>query len=138
MGEIVKIPSGSHRRIAQVHWGLTKEQMKGMHVHHRIPRSKGGTNDPSNLYVCSPWFHTCVWHAEDGIQPHYISAASRGGKAGKGKSRNKGVPKSEAHKEAIRRARAGVPHPCPPRGPMSEEHKEKIRQGVLSSLSRKT
>jgi hypothetical protein len=39
--------------------------MKGMHVHHRIPRSKGGTNDPSNLYVCSPSFHKNCWHAED-------------------------------------------------------------------------
>jgi len=33
-----------------------------MHVHHRIPRSKGGTNDPSNLYVCSPKFHAYIWH----------------------------------------------------------------------------
>ena len=39
--------------------------MKGMHVHHRIPVSKGGTNDPSNLYVCSPWFHKNCWHSED-------------------------------------------------------------------------
>jgi hypothetical protein len=37
--------------------------MVGMHVHHRIPVSKGGTNDPSNLYVCSPWFHREVWHS---------------------------------------------------------------------------
>ena len=36
--------------------------MKGMHVHHRIPLSKGGTNDASNLYVCSGSFHAWVWH----------------------------------------------------------------------------
>jgi len=36
--------------------------MKGMHVHHRIPVSRGGTNDPSNLYVCSPSFHAWIWH----------------------------------------------------------------------------
>jgi hypothetical protein len=36
--------------------------MKGMHVHHRIPRSKGGTDAPENLYVCSPWFHQEIWH----------------------------------------------------------------------------
>lgn len=136
--DLVLQPRGHYREIARLNWGLTKEQMKGMHVHHRIPRSKGGTNDPTNLYVCSPWFHSHVWHAEDGIQPHYIAAAAKGGRANKGKSRNKGVPKSEAHKEAIRRARTGVPHPCPPRGPMSEEHKRKIREGVLRSLSRKT
>lgn len=34
-------------------------------MHHRIPVSKGGTNDPSNLYVCSPWFHKNCWHYED-------------------------------------------------------------------------
>jgi hypothetical protein len=39
--------------------------MKGKHVHHRIAVSNGGTDDPSNLYVCSSWFHTNVWHAED-------------------------------------------------------------------------
>jgi hypothetical protein len=40
--------------------------MKGKHVHHRIKRSDGGTNDPSNLYVCSEWYHDNVWHAEEG------------------------------------------------------------------------
>jgi hypothetical protein len=59
---IVKVDSRSYRTIAQENWGLTNEQMKGMHVHHRIPRSCGGTNDPSNLYVCSSWFHANVWH----------------------------------------------------------------------------
>jgi hypothetical protein len=39
--------------------------MKGMHVHHRVKRSDGGTNDPTNLYVCSEWFHNNVWHSED-------------------------------------------------------------------------
>ncbi len=59
---IVKVDKRHHRIIAQENWGLTKDQMKGMHVHHRVPRSKGGTNDPSNLYVCSPEFHSRVWH----------------------------------------------------------------------------
>jgi general stress protein YciG len=59
---IVKVDKRSHRVIAQENWGLTDEQMKGMHVHHRVPRSKGGTNDRSNLYVCSQWFHAYVWH----------------------------------------------------------------------------
>lgn len=59
---IVKVDKRSYRKIAQENWGLTNEQMQGMHVHHRVPRSKGGTNDPSNLFVCSPWFHAYVWH----------------------------------------------------------------------------
>lgn len=70
-----------HRVIAQEYWGLTDEQMKGMHVHHRIPRSKGGANDPSNLYVCSPWYHSKVWHAEDGFNS-LIPFAREGGRKG--------------------------------------------------------
>lgn len=62
MYAIVLMPKGHHRKIAQEHWGLTDEQMKGMHVHHRVPRSKGGTDAPENLYVCSPSFHQEVWH----------------------------------------------------------------------------
>ena len=62
MCAIVLMPKGHHREIAQRHWGLTDEQMKGKHVHHRIPRSKGGTNAPENLYVCSPSFHANIWH----------------------------------------------------------------------------
>jgi hypothetical protein len=59
---IVVIDTRPYRKIAQDNWGLSNEQMKGMHVHHRIPVSKGGTNDPTNLYVCSPSFHRWVWH----------------------------------------------------------------------------
>ena len=61
-GALVLQTKGPYRTIAQVNWGLTNEEMKGMHVHHRIPRSMGGSNDPTNLYVCSPWFHYWVWH----------------------------------------------------------------------------
>ncbi len=62
MSALVLLPKGSYRSIAQLNWGLTDDQMKGMHVHHRIPRSKGGTDAPENLYVCSPWFHQEIWH----------------------------------------------------------------------------
>ena len=79
-GTLVLQTTSPYRTIAQKHWGLTKEQMKGMHVHHRIPQSEGGTNDPSNLYVCSPWFHYNVWH--NGANSLKITlAASCGGKA---------------------------------------------------------
>ena len=62
MSSIVLLPKKHYRKIAQENWGLSDEQMKGMHVHHRIPRSKGGTDAPENLYVCSPSFHANVWH----------------------------------------------------------------------------
>jgi hypothetical protein len=51
--------------------------MKGMHVHHRVPRSKGGTDAPENLYVCSPSFHANVWHDNDS----FTLWASKGGHA---------------------------------------------------------
>ena len=55
---IVVTPNHSnYRLIAQRHWGLTDEQMRGMDVHHWVPRSLGGTNDPSNLYVMSRSCH---------------------------------------------------------------------------------
>ena len=62
MSSIVLIPKKPYRKIAQENWGLSDDQMKGMHVHHRIPRSKGGTDAPENLYVCSPSFHQEIWH----------------------------------------------------------------------------
>jgi hypothetical protein len=71
--------------------------MKGMHVHRRIPKSKGGTNDPSNLYVCSAWFHAYVWHNED----EFTAWSKKGSDASKGVSRGKGKPKSREHVEKI-------------------------------------
>lgn len=62
---IVKLETRHHRVVAQENWGLTNEQMRGNHVHHRIPISKGGTNDPSNLFVCSPSMHRWGWHEGD-------------------------------------------------------------------------
>jgi hypothetical protein len=59
---IVRVDARPYRVIAQENWGLTDGQMKGMHVHHRIPISEGGTNDASNLYVCSGSYHAWVWH----------------------------------------------------------------------------
>lgn len=78
---IVKIDKRDYRTIAQENWGLTREEMRGKHVHHRIHVSEGGTNDPSNLYICSPWFHRWVWH--DG--EFFIEKAAEGGKKGGGK-----------------------------------------------------
>ena len=76
---IVKVDKRHYRVIARENWGLTREQMKGKHVHHRIRRSDGGTNDPSNLYVCSPLYHDVVWHGGTG---GFIGLASEGAKRG--------------------------------------------------------
>ena len=62
MSQLVLMPNKPYRKIAQENWDLSDDQMKGMHVHHRIPRSKGGTDAPENLYVCSPSFHANIWH----------------------------------------------------------------------------
>jgi len=59
---IVKLEKRPHRVVAQRNWGLSDEQMIGMEVHHRVPVSEGGTNDPSNLFVCSPSMHRWGWH----------------------------------------------------------------------------
>jgi hypothetical protein len=80
---IVKVDLRPYRKIAQENWGLTNEQMKGMHVHHRVPVCQGGSNDPCNLYVCSAWYHQQVWHAEDGFNsliPHAVEGGRKGGK----------------------------------------------------------
>jgi hypothetical protein len=77
---IVLVDNRHHREIARTNWGLTKQQMKGKHVHHRIKRSDGGTNDPTNLYVCSDWFHNNVWHSEE----EFLEWAKKGGQANKG------------------------------------------------------
>jgi hypothetical protein len=74
---IVRVDTRHYRTIARENWGLTKDQMKGKHVHHRIKRCEGGTDDPSNLYVCSEWFHDNVWHAGEG---GFTGCASLGAK----------------------------------------------------------
>lgn len=86
MTSLVLLPRGDYRQIAQINWGLTDEQMKGMHVHHRIPRSQGGSNAPENLYVCSPWFHQEIWH-----QGRYRQIVGAGGAAVLGGLTNKTI-----------------------------------------------
>jgi len=83
---IVKVDKRPYRKIAQENWGLTDDQMRGKHVHHRIHVSDGGTNDPSNLYVCSPSMHRWGWH--DGEE--WIEWANKGGRLGGSKGGLKG------------------------------------------------
>jgi hypothetical protein len=55
----------NYRKIAQEHWGLSDEQMEGMHVHHHPPVYLGGRNIPEHLYVCSPEMHQHGWHDDE-------------------------------------------------------------------------
>lgn len=87
---IVKLETRPHRVVAQENWGLTDEQMKGKHVHHRVAVSKGGTNDPSNLFVCSPSMHRWGWHEGEEF-------VEWGGKASEGRD-------PQEHSETSRRA----------------------------------
>ena len=81
----------NYRRLAQVHYGLTDEEMKGRHVHHNPPRHKGGRNIPVHLYVYSPEVHDEV-HGGNGFTLSCAEGGRRGGKIGGkigGKSKNK-------------------------------------------------
>ncbi len=71
----------NYRRVAQQHWGLTDEQMMGMHVHHHPPVHLGGRNIPEHLYVCSPETHQYGWHNDE----FFVLQASKtsGNKSGK-------------------------------------------------------
>lgn len=56
----------NYRKMAQSHYGLSDEQMKGVHVHHNPSRANGGRNVPEHLYVYSPVNHDYV-HGGDGF-----------------------------------------------------------------------
>jgi len=79
---IVKVDKRPYRQIAQENWGLTNNQMEGMHVHHRIPLSMGGTNDAANLFVCSPSFHFHCWHGANARLNMIEQASINGSKGG--------------------------------------------------------
>jgi hypothetical protein len=88
----------NYRKLAQVHYGLTDEEMKGRHVHHNPPRHSGGRNVPEHLYVYSPEVHDEV-HGGGGFTLSCAEGGKRGGKIGGkigGKSKNK-------NKEACRK-----------------------------------
>ena len=134
MGLIIKVDDRPYRTIAQENWGLTDEQMIGMHVHHRLPKKLGGTNDPSNLYVCSPWFHFHVWHK--GHHRGILSSGTKGKKysdesKAKMSSWQKGKPKSEETKQRMSEAAKKRV-----RKPWSEETRRKMSQSAKRRWSR--
>ena len=99
----------NYRKIAQENWNLSDSQMVGMHVHHRTPVSKGGTNDPSNLYVCSPSFHAFAWHGEDSFNP-MVEWCSENGRKGGQKRAKQGYSVSDETKKKMSKTRKGRKH----------------------------
>jgi hypothetical protein len=68
----------NYRKLAQLSWGLTDDQMDGMHVHHQPPRSEGGRNIAIHLYVTSPSIHAFGWHDESYWIETQSQAAEKG------------------------------------------------------------
>lgn len=87
----------NYRKVAQKAWGLTNEQMKGMHVHHFPPVSEGGRNIPEHLYICSPEMHANGWHNGE----YFIEQAQIGGKKG-GKKGNDMLPREARVKGGLK------------------------------------
>ena len=78
---IIKVPNKRLnpivvRNIARKNWGLTEEQMHGMHVHHFPPRSEGGKDIPEHLYVCSAEFHKKIWHGDKYYMKNLMKAVA--------------------------------------------------------------
>jgi hypothetical protein len=93
------------RNIARKHWGLTKEQMVGMHVHHFPPRSEGGRDIPEHLYVCSPEFHKKVWHGDE----YYMKNLMKAVEHNTGKKQSEETKKKRSEKLKGRRFGNNIP-----------------------------
>jgi len=107
---IVKVPDkrlnpSVIRNIARKHWGLSKEQMKGMHVHHFPPRSEGGKDIPEHLYVCSPEFHKKIWHGDD----YYMKNLMKAVRHNIGKKQSEETKKKRSDKLKGRRFGNNIP-----------------------------
>ncbi len=88
----------NYRKLAQVWYDLTNEQMIGMDVHHNPPKKDGGRNIPEHLFVYSESMHSAVhgndftqWarkgaavaHSDKDENGKSIAAVNAGKKAGK-------------------------------------------------------
>ena len=111
---IVPVPAtDNYRLLAQQHWGLTDEQMKGMEVHHWVPQSEGGTHDPSNLYVLSNSLHRLI-HLQMGRAYGFMTPLTE--------------EQEKARQERTRKTRAN----------WSEEKREKVGKGISEGLKSKS
>ena len=125
----------NYRKLAQQHWGLTDEQMRGMHVHHYPEKCNGGRNIPEHLYVCSPSIHAHCWHDGD----WFVEKAAKGGSLGKRKStkpKKKPLTVNERKElnTRINKMRVGKKYTDGAKEKMSEAHKNspKSQQNICS------
>ena len=63
---VLSTENKNYRKLAQRHYGLTDEQMKGMDVHHNPARHEGGRDIPEHLFVYHETLHAAV-HGSDFI-----------------------------------------------------------------------
>lgn len=73
---VLSTENKNYRKLAQRHYGLTDEQMKGMDVHHNPARHEGGRDIPEHLFVYHETLHAAV-HGND-----FTQWARKGGKKG--------------------------------------------------------
>jgi hypothetical protein len=95
----------NYRKLAQVHWNLSDEQMEGMHVHHNPPQHMGGRNIPEHLYVYSAENHKLVHDQEFVLwaSKGYEERVKRGTHNKKGVRTGGGPPKKQApHPEELK------------------------------------
>ena len=97
MSAIVLSPNKyNYRRVAQLHYNLSDEELAEVDIHHNPPRHLGGRNIPEHLYIYHPTTHAA-------IHGGYTEYARRGAKAawearvakgmGKGYRTGGGAPK---------------------------------------------
>ena len=53
------------RQLADLYYNIkSRVRAKERNTHHRLPRTRGGTNSPENLIELNAYYHTDVWHAK--------------------------------------------------------------------------
>ena len=113
-----------YRSVAQRHWNLTDEQMRGMHVHHEPPAALGGRNIPEHLYVCSPEMHLGGWHKG----AKFPMMASEGGRLSaivRRKNAKERAKLSDEEKEELKKQKKERVKKRKEKEKKKEEHKQK-------------
>jgi flagellar biosynthesis GTPase FlhF len=118
-----------YRSVAQRHWNLTDDQMKGMHVHHEPPVALGGRNIPEHLYVCSPEMHLGGWHKG----AKYPMMASEGGKLSavvRRKNAEEMSKLSDKEKEEVRRQKKERVEKKKEKEKKNREYAQRVRKAL--------
>lgn len=107
-----------------------------LHKHHVIPRCLGGSDDPDNLILLSPYDHALT-HAMDFLEggpmfdcrqsgwkllPEWLKQQIRQEKSRRMRKMRLGKGNSESNRAAVSRRHKGIPK--------SEEHRQKISDAL--------